>query len=114
VAAWQVVSENRTLGQFEALRSGATPLVGRDEEMDLLLRRWAQAKAGNGRVVLISTEPGGGKSRLARPRREGRRADEGSGQEALTPLERPVVAVAAHTRGLRPRACSTNRRLIAR
>ncbi len=65
VRAWQVVSENRTLGQFEALRSGTTPLVGRDEEMELLLRRWAQAKAGNGRVVLISAEPGVGKSRLA-------------------------------------------------
>jgi hypothetical protein len=58
VPAWQVVSANRTLGQFEALRSGTTPLVGRDEEMELLLRRWAQAKAGNGRVVLISAEPG--------------------------------------------------------
>ena len=65
VPAWRVLSENRTLGQFEALRSGATPLVGRDEETDLLLRRWTQAKAGNGRVVLISAEPGVGKSRLA-------------------------------------------------
>ena len=65
VPAWQVLAENRTLGQFEALRSGATPLVGRDEEMELLLRRWGQAKAGNGRVVLISAEPGVGKSRLA-------------------------------------------------
>jgi class 3 adenylate cyclase len=65
VPAWQVLSENRTLGQFEALRSGTTPLVGRDEEMELLLRRWAQAKAGNGRVVLISAEPGVGKSRVA-------------------------------------------------
>jgi class 3 adenylate cyclase len=65
VPAWQVVSENRTLGQFEALRSGTTPLVGRDEEMELLLRRWAQAKTRNGRVVLISAEPGVGKSRLA-------------------------------------------------
>jgi class 3 adenylate cyclase/tetratricopeptide (TPR) repeat protein len=65
VPTWQVVSENRTLGQFEALRSGATPLVGRDEEMELLLLRWAQAKAGNGRVVLISAEAGVGKSRLA-------------------------------------------------
>ena len=65
VPAWQVESENRTLGQFEALRSGATPLVGRDEEMELLLRRWAQAKAGSGRVVLVSAEPGVGKSRLA-------------------------------------------------
>ena len=65
VPAWQVLSENRALGQFEALRSGATPLVGRDEEMELLLRRWTQAKGGDGRVVLISAEPGGGKSRLA-------------------------------------------------
>jgi len=65
VPAWQVLSENRTLGLFEALRSGATPLVGRDEEMELLVRRWAQAKAGSGRVVLISAEPGVGKSRLA-------------------------------------------------
>jgi predicted ATPase len=47
------------------LRSGATPLVGRDEEIALLLRRWEQAKAGNGRVVLVSAEPGVGKSRLA-------------------------------------------------
>ena len=64
--AWRVLSENHTLGQFEALRSGwLTPLVGRDEEMELLLRRWAMARAGNGRVVLISSEPGVGKSRLA-------------------------------------------------
>jgi class 3 adenylate cyclase/tetratricopeptide (TPR) repeat protein len=65
VPAWRVLSENRMLGQFEALRSGATPLVGRDEEMELLLRRWAQAKVGSGRVVLVSAEPGVGKSRLA-------------------------------------------------
>ena len=65
VPAWQVLSENRTLGQFEALPRAITPLVGRDEEMELLLRRWAQAKAGSGKVVLISAEPGVGKSRLA-------------------------------------------------
>jgi len=52
------------LSRFEALRSEATPLVGRDEELDLLLRRWQQAKAGEGRVVLVSGEPGIGKSRL--------------------------------------------------
>ena len=40
------------------------PLVGRDEELDLLVRRWQQAKTGEGRVVLISGEPGIGKSRL--------------------------------------------------
>ena len=63
--AWRVLSENRALGRFEARRSGATPLVGRDEEMELLLRRWAQAKARSGRTVLICAEPGVGKSRLA-------------------------------------------------
>src|SRR5690349_9135218 len=65
VLAWQVMSENRTLGQFEALRSGLTPLVGREEEIELLLRRWTQVKADSGKVVLISAEPGVGKSRLA-------------------------------------------------
>ena len=65
VPAWQVVAENRVLGQFEALRSGLTPLVGREEEVELLLRRWTQAKGGSGKVVLISAEPGVGKSRLA-------------------------------------------------
>src|SRR5436190_379079 len=42
----------------------ATPLIGRDEELDLLLRRWRQAVHGDGRVVLLSGEPGIGKSRL--------------------------------------------------
>src|SRR6185369_7032808 len=65
VAVWQVIAENRALGQFEALRLGLTPLVGREEEIELLLRRWTQAKAGSGKVVLISAEPGVGKSRLA-------------------------------------------------
>jgi class 3 adenylate cyclase len=62
--AWRVVAESGVSSRFEALRSAATPLVGRDEEVDLLLRRWHQAKAGEGRVVLISGEPGIGKSRL--------------------------------------------------
>jgi predicted ATPase len=52
------------LSRFEALRSGTTPLIGRSEELDLLLRRWEQAKTGEGRVVLLSGEPGIGKSRL--------------------------------------------------
>src|SRR5580693_7198594 len=63
--AWRVVGESGVLSRFEALRSQATPLIGRDEELDLLLRRWRQAKAGEGRVVLISGEPGIGKSRLS-------------------------------------------------
>jgi class 3 adenylate cyclase/predicted ATPase/energy-coupling factor transporter ATP-binding protein EcfA2 len=62
--AWRVIGESGVLSRFEALRSGETPLVGRDEEVELLLRRWQQAKSGEGRVVLISGEPGIGKSRL--------------------------------------------------
>jgi class 3 adenylate cyclase len=62
--AWRVVGESGVLSRFEGLRSEATPLIGRAEELDLLLRRWQQAKSGEGRVVLISGEPGIGKSRL--------------------------------------------------
>src|SRR5207302_725484 len=62
--AWRVIGESGMLSRFEALRSGTTPLVGRDEELELLIRRWEQAKTGEGRVVLISGEPGIGKSRL--------------------------------------------------
>ncbi len=62
--AWRVLGESGEVSRFEALRSGETPLVARDEEIDLLRRRWEQAKSGEGRVVLISGEPGIGKSRL--------------------------------------------------
>jgi len=62
--AWCVAGDSGVLSRFEALRSGITPLVGRDEELDLLTRRWQQAKSGEGRVVLVSGEPGIGKSRL--------------------------------------------------
>ena len=51
--------------RFEALRIATTPMVGRDEEMTLLVRRWEQAKTGEGQIVLVSGEPGIGKSRLA-------------------------------------------------
>jgi class 3 adenylate cyclase/tetratricopeptide (TPR) repeat protein len=62
--AWRVLGESGEVSRFEALRSGETPLIGREEEVELLLRRWEQAKSGEGRVVLISGEPGIGKSRL--------------------------------------------------
>ena len=62
--AWRVLGESGAVSRFEALRSGETPLVGREEEVELLVRRWQQAKSGEGRVVLISGEPGIGKSRL--------------------------------------------------
>jgi tetratricopeptide (TPR) repeat protein len=53
------------------LRSNAAEFVGRDEELNLLLRRWEFVKSGNGRVVLLAGEPGIGKSRLARALEEG-------------------------------------------
>src|SRR5262252_221597 len=65
VSAWQVVAVSAAESRFEALRATTTPLVGRDEEIALLLRRWEQAKRGEGCVVLISGEPGIGKSRIA-------------------------------------------------
>jgi class 3 adenylate cyclase/predicted ATPase len=65
VPAWQVLRPSGVASRFEALRGSVlTPLVGRDEEIDLLARRWACAKAGDGQVVLISGEPGLGKSRI--------------------------------------------------
>src|SRR5712692_1225953 len=66
VSAWQVLRPSVVASRFEALRGAAlTRLVGRDEEIDLLLRRWARAKTGDGQVVLVSGEAGIGKSRIA-------------------------------------------------
>src|SRR6267378_3267294 len=65
VLAWQVLRPSVVASRFEALRGSAlTRLVGRDEEIDLLLRRWTRAKAGDGQIVLVAGEPGLGKSRL--------------------------------------------------
>jgi class 3 adenylate cyclase/tetratricopeptide (TPR) repeat protein len=63
--AWAALRPSSVASRFEALRGvGLTQLVGRDEEIELLLRRWSRAKRGEGQVVLISGEPGIGKSRL--------------------------------------------------
>jgi class 3 adenylate cyclase len=70
ILAFRVVRESPAGSRFEALRTGETPLVGREEEIELLGRRWAQAKSGAGRVVLVSGEPGIGKSRLVEAFRE--------------------------------------------
>ena len=62
--AWQVVRESASSNRFAALRPQRAALVGRGEEMELLLRRWRQAMGGEGRAVLVCGEPGIGKSRL--------------------------------------------------
>ena len=65
VQAWAALRTSSAEGRFEAMHaSGLTELVGRGEELELLLRRWAKAKSGEGQVVLLSGEPGIGKSRL--------------------------------------------------
>jgi class 3 adenylate cyclase len=65
VRAWAALRPSSVESRFEALHvSGLTELVGREEELELLLRRWSKAKAGEGQVVLLSGEPGIGKSRL--------------------------------------------------
>ena len=70
-SAWQVEGQGRAEGRFEARQTtGLTPLVGREEEIALLLRRWRQAADGEGQVVLVAGEPGIGKSRLVREVRE--------------------------------------------
>ena len=65
VHAWAALRPSSAEGRFEALHaSGLTALVGREEELELLLRRWSRAKTGEGQVVLLSGEAGIGKSRL--------------------------------------------------
>jgi class 3 adenylate cyclase len=65
VRAWVVLRPASVESRFEALHaSGLTELVGRQEELDTLVRRWSKAKNGEGQVVLLSGEAGIGKSRL--------------------------------------------------
>jgi len=66
VPSWRVAGEHPGISRFEARRGGRwTPLVGRDQELALLLDRWDLARGGEGQAVLLCGEPGIGKSRLA-------------------------------------------------
>jgi AAA ATPase domain len=71
VPAWRVLSARDVESRFAATRTGSTaPLVGRQEEMGLLLRAWEGSSHGRGQVVLIQGEAGVGKSRLVEGLRE--------------------------------------------
>src|SRR4030095_3991537 len=66
VAAWVVEGVSDSESRFEAVRkAGLTDLIGREDEFDFLLERQRLAWKGEGQIVLISGEPGIGKSRLA-------------------------------------------------
>src|SRR6266403_2220329 len=65
VPAWQVLRTSGVASRFEAQNeSKLTPLFGRDEEIELLLRRWRGVSQGEGRVVVLTGEPGIGKSHI--------------------------------------------------
>ena len=66
IPAWQVLGASGVESRFEGQhKTRLTPLIGRDEEFELLLRRWQLAKRGNGCVVVLTGEPGIGKSHIA-------------------------------------------------
>ena len=65
VRAWAALRASSVESRFDALHAtGLTALIGREEELELLLRRWSRAKSGEGQLVLLSGEAGIGKSRL--------------------------------------------------
>jgi class 3 adenylate cyclase/DNA-binding winged helix-turn-helix (wHTH) protein/tetratricopeptide (TPR) repeat protein len=67
LVVYQVLGASAVSSRFEAVvTTGLTPLVGREEELGLLHRRWAQVLEGHGQVVMLSGEAGIGKSRLVR------------------------------------------------
>jgi class 3 adenylate cyclase/tetratricopeptide (TPR) repeat protein len=71
VRAYRVVRPRETRSRFEAAHeAGLTPFADRDEESELLRRRWEQAKEGEGQVVLLSGEAGIGKSRITQVLRD--------------------------------------------
>ena len=99
VQAWQVLGASAAESRFEALRASTTPLVGRGEEIDLLLRRWEQAKGGEG-----SRRPALGRARHRQvaDRRDRPRAPERRAAHAPAPISaRPTTKTRRSTRASR-------------
>ncbi len=68
---YQVTGKGEAQSRFDvSVQQGLTPFIGREEELELLLRRWERAKEGDGQVVMLSGEAGIGKSRLVQVLRE--------------------------------------------
>ncbi len=110
VRAWRALGEGSVESRFKALRTAAVhqPMLGREEELGLLLRRWRHAVAGEGQVVLLRGEAAIGKSRLTAALREVLAGEDHeafvldcSPQHADSAL-RPVVARLERTAGLAP------------
>ena len=108
VRAWRVIGESGVESRFEAAHGAAlTQLVGREQEIALLLDRWAQAKDGEGQVVLLSGEAGIGKSRILREFLEHLREDAHSSlRYQCSPYQvnaafNPIIEQLQHAAGFR-------------
>ncbi len=104
---YRVVRESEVQSRFEAAtQAGLTPLVGREHEIALLLERWQLAQDGEGQVVLLSGEPGIGKSRIVSALWE---RLEGQGAQALYRYVSNVHPTTSTARSIRSSTTSSER-----
>jgi class 3 adenylate cyclase len=109
--AWAALRQASVESRFDALHaSGLTELVGREEELAILLRRWSKAKTGEGQVVLLSGEPGIGKSRLTAALLACCRATHALAVFLLTTAHRQRVLPYHYPNGTRSEICARRHR----